>query len=64
MSDITSEETETAVTEMKSKKSSGEDGAPVEAIKLGGDTIYRFVKCMSRIGKQSSINTLAPAKVT
>lgn len=39
MPDITVEEVRAAVAEMKNKKSPGEDGVPVEAIKLGGDSL-------------------------
>ncbi|XP_037028796.1 uncharacterized protein LOC119069032 [Bradysia coprophila] len=39
MPDITIDEVHAAVAEMKNKKSPGEDGVPVEAIKLGGDSL-------------------------
>jgi hypothetical protein len=39
MPDITVDEVKAAVAEMKNKKSPGEDGVPVEAIKLGGDSL-------------------------
>src|ERR1700744_526935 len=49
--DITVEETKAAVDEMKNKKSPGEDGVPIEAIKVGGDTLLKtitalFNKCL------------------
>ena len=40
MPEITIEEVKAAVNEMKNKKSPGEDGVPVEAIKLGAETHY------------------------
>ena len=49
--DITVEEVRAALAEMKDRKSPGEDGVPVEAMKLGGDTLLEavtalFNKCM------------------
>ena len=49
--DITVEETNAAVDEMKNKKSPGEDGVPIEAINVGGDTLLKtitalFNKCL------------------
>ena len=49
--DITKEEVKAAVIEMKNRKSPGEDGVPIEAIKLGGDTLVSaitalFNKCL------------------
>ena len=49
--DITVEEVSAALAEMKNRKSPGEDGVPVEAIKLGGDTLLEtitalFNKCL------------------
>src|SRR6201996_5812371 len=49
--DITVEETKDAVDETKNKKFPGEDGVPIEAIKVGGDTLLKtitalFNKCL------------------
>ena len=51
MPDITVEEVKAAVTEMKNRKSPGEDGVSIKAIKLGGDTLVSaitalFNKCL------------------
>ena len=51
MPDITVEEIGTALKEMKDRKSPGEDGVPIEAIKFGGDTMLSaiaalFNKCL------------------
>src|ERR1700704_2595585 len=43
MPEITIEEVKAAVNEMKNKKSPGEDGVPVEAIKLGGDSLLSAI---------------------
>ena len=41
--DITVDEVKAAVDEMKNKKSPGEDGVPIEAIKLGGDSLLSAI---------------------
>ena len=44
--DITEEEVKAAVTDMKNRKSPGEDGVPIEAIKLGGDTLVSAITAL------------------
>lgn len=46
MPDITVDEVKAAVAEMKNKKSPGEDGVPVEAIKLGGDSLLKAITAL------------------
>ena len=46
MPDITEEEVKAAVIEMKNMKSLGEDGVPIEAIKLGGDTLVSAITAL------------------
>ena len=41
--DVTVVEVKAAVTEMKNKKSPGENGVPIEAIKFGGNTLLRAI---------------------
>jgi hypothetical protein len=44
--DIIAEEVKAAVNEMKNKKSPGEDGVPIEAIKLGGDSLLSAITAL------------------
>ena len=46
MPDITVEEVKAAVAEMKNRKSPGEDGVPIEAIKLGGDSLLGAITAL------------------